>query len=160
MLVVIAIIGLLASVIMVSLSSARSRARDTKRIADIEQLSKALEIYYSLNGSYPLSGGASSPNSSWSTSNDSSWTTLETTLSNALAKMPRDPMNTSGWPAQDGSYAYSYFSRNNGGCVAGQYYLIVYRLENPSMKTSPGFNWCGGAPANYPGTIIQGQKAK
>src|SRR3989344_2111695 len=49
LLVVIAVIGLLASVMLVSLNSARINARDSRRIADINQLYKALEFYYDDN---------------------------------------------------------------------------------------------------------------
>lgn len=53
LLVVISIIGLLASVILVSLNSARSKARDAKRIGDINQLAKALELYFDKHDTYP-----------------------------------------------------------------------------------------------------------
>jgi len=53
MLVVIAIIGLLASVVVVGVGSARQRARDTKRIADIRQIQNMLENYYASNNKYP-----------------------------------------------------------------------------------------------------------
>ncbi len=53
MLVVVAIIGLLSSIILVGLGDVRKDARDTRRIADIRQLQNALEIYYSSNQSYP-----------------------------------------------------------------------------------------------------------
>ena len=53
LLVVIGIIGLLASIIVVNLTGARRRARDTKRIADIRQLQTAVEDYYGKNGKYP-----------------------------------------------------------------------------------------------------------
>lgn len=53
MLVVVAIIGLLSSVILVGLGDVRKDARDTRRIADIRQIQNALEIYYSTNQSYP-----------------------------------------------------------------------------------------------------------
>lgn len=54
LLVVIAIIGLLSSVVLVSLNSARGKARDTVRKADLTQLQKALEFYYHDNGKYPI----------------------------------------------------------------------------------------------------------
>jgi len=53
LLVVIAIIGILASVIIASLSMARQKARDAKRIAEIVQISKALELNNETNQSYP-----------------------------------------------------------------------------------------------------------
>lgn len=56
LLVVIAIIGLLSSIVLASLSSARSRARDSKRISEIRSVEKALQIYaLNNNGNYPVS---------------------------------------------------------------------------------------------------------
>ncbi len=53
LLVVIAIIGLLSSIALVSLNSARKKARNAKRISDLRQIQSALELYYSDNNSYP-----------------------------------------------------------------------------------------------------------
>lgn len=53
MLIVVAIIGLLSSVILVGLGDVRKEVRDTRRIADIRQFQNAIEIYYSTNQSYP-----------------------------------------------------------------------------------------------------------
>ena len=53
LLVVIAILGLLASIITASLNRARSNARDAKRIAEINQMRKAVEMYYLNHGEYP-----------------------------------------------------------------------------------------------------------
>ncbi|MBI4086367.1 prepilin-type N-terminal cleavage/methylation domain-containing protein [Candidatus Kaiserbacteria bacterium] len=58
LLVVIAIIGLLASVVMANLNSARAKARDARRRADMKELYKALELYYDTNGAYPSTGNA------------------------------------------------------------------------------------------------------
>lgn len=46
LLVVIAIIGILAAVVLVSLNSARGKARDAQRKSDIVNISLALEMYY------------------------------------------------------------------------------------------------------------------
>jgi prepilin-type N-terminal cleavage/methylation domain-containing protein len=53
LLVVIAIIGLLSSIILVSMNGVRERARDTQRLSNMEQLSLSLEMYISDNSSYP-----------------------------------------------------------------------------------------------------------
>lgn len=46
LLVVIAIIGILSSIVLVSLNTARGKARDAARIAELRQLSTALTLYY------------------------------------------------------------------------------------------------------------------
>ena len=53
LLVVIGIIGILSSVVLASLSNARKKARDGRRITDIKQLQLALEFYYDANQTYP-----------------------------------------------------------------------------------------------------------
>lgn len=54
LLVVIAIIGLLSTLAVVALGSARSKARDARRISDIKQVQTALELYYADQGAYPI----------------------------------------------------------------------------------------------------------
>ncbi len=55
LLVVIAIIGLLSVVAVVALNSSRVKARNAKRLVNIEQFATALELYNSKYGSFPLS---------------------------------------------------------------------------------------------------------
>jgi type II secretion system protein G len=54
LLIVIAIIGVLATLLMVNFVGVRQRARDAQRKSDLRQLQSALEIYRSDNGSYPV----------------------------------------------------------------------------------------------------------
>ncbi|MFA6410996.1 MAG: hypothetical protein WCW26_05495, partial [Candidatus Buchananbacteria bacterium] len=55
--VVIAIIGLLSTLAVVALNSARQKARDAKRVADIKQVQTALELYFNDNTQYPAATG-------------------------------------------------------------------------------------------------------
>jgi len=56
LLIVIAIIGVLSSIVLASLNSARIKARDVRRIADLRNLKTALEVYYNDNNNvYPTS---------------------------------------------------------------------------------------------------------
>jgi prepilin-type N-terminal cleavage/methylation domain-containing protein len=57
LLVVISIIGLLSTIAVVSLGSARVKARDVKRVADKTQIIKALQLYYEVNGGWPSAAG-------------------------------------------------------------------------------------------------------
>lgn len=52
LLVVIAIIGILASVVLASLNSSRGKAVDAAKVAQVEEVIKALEIYNIDNGHY------------------------------------------------------------------------------------------------------------
>ena len=62
LLVVIAIIAVLASIVLVSLNTARIKGRDARRIADIKSLQVALELYYdSTSNVYPIALSSLSP---------------------------------------------------------------------------------------------------
>ncbi len=54
LLVVVAIIGMLTSVISLSLSDSRRKSRDAKRLSDMQETKTGLELYYnSAPGGYP-----------------------------------------------------------------------------------------------------------
>ncbi len=57
LLVVIAIIGLLSTLAVVALGSARVKARDSKRLSDLKQLQTAFELYYTDQNAYPAGSG-------------------------------------------------------------------------------------------------------
>ncbi|MFH1173467.1 MAG: prepilin-type N-terminal cleavage/methylation domain-containing protein [bacterium] len=167
LLVVIFIIGILASIIVVSLSSVRAKGRDARRKSDIDQIQKALSLYYNENGSYPGSGSDVSTtcsNTGWNCSqNSASWDAsggLQGALSPYIS-LPIDPINTSGtnsWAAYGANrYNYNYYS-SGYGCEQ-QWYMLVYRLESPGSTVSPGAHSCT-TDFNYsitrPGTITVG----
>lgn len=52
LLTVIAIIGILSSIVVASMTSARQKARDTKRVSDIKQLQLALATYADANSNH------------------------------------------------------------------------------------------------------------
>ena len=58
LLVVIAIIGVLSTLAVVALGSARQKANDAKRLSDIKQVQTALELYYTDHNSYPTTTAA------------------------------------------------------------------------------------------------------
>ncbi len=60
LLVVIAIIGVLSTLAVVALGSARQKANDAKRLSDMKQVQTALELYYTDHNAYPTSTTAMS----------------------------------------------------------------------------------------------------
>lgn len=52
-LVVIAIIGMLSALALISFTSARARGRDARRLSDLRQMATALELYNNDQNSYP-----------------------------------------------------------------------------------------------------------
>lgn len=108
LLIVIAIIGILSSVVMSSLNSARAKARDANRVASIQEMQKAIESYYADYGVYP---GATF--GSYARTNDSvnggacgynnNWCNLEIALAPYIRSIPRD---TLGGPVMDARFVY------------------------------------------------------
>ncbi len=58
LIVVIAIIGILAGIIVVATGGARTSARDARRVVDLQEVQIALEMYYNVYRSYPDDSGS------------------------------------------------------------------------------------------------------
>lgn len=65
LLVVITIIGILSSIVLFSLDSARVKARDARRLADMRQVALALEFYIDRYKHYPPITGATTAAARW-----------------------------------------------------------------------------------------------
>ncbi len=98
MLIVVAIIGILASVVVIGIGPAQQRARDSRRASDLKQIQTALELYYNKNGAYPTGG----------TDGEMSWADLVTSITGAgigVNKIPTDPISAN---------VYQYGAAGNG----------------------------------------------
>jgi prepilin-type N-terminal cleavage/methylation domain-containing protein len=62
LLIVVAIIGILAAIIVASLNNARARGRDVRRIRDIQEMHNAIELYIAQNGYAPNRNRIPPPN--------------------------------------------------------------------------------------------------
>ncbi len=121
LLVVIAIIGILSTLSTVALNSARSKARDSRRLSDIHNISLALEMYYSDFGVYPLSPTSTGIIGGLCLSDLGISSTCGTTL--YLQKIPDDPKKNQ-------HYLYSTV-------VNPQYYELIYEEETNSDNCPP-----------------------
>lgn len=129
LLVVIAIIGLLSSVVLVSLNSARAKARDSRRIADAHQFKLIMQLYYDTNGDFP----AGSYYTSGSGAN--SWSTFETLVGQ---KLPTDPIGAAPGAIPNTPY-YEYYkswtigSTGPGNCYGKTILRMVSGMESRSQ---------------------------
>ena len=58
LMVTMAMIGFLASIILIALVNTRLKARDAKRVTDAKSIIKSFELYLNDNGVYPQYGTA------------------------------------------------------------------------------------------------------
>jgi len=117
LLVVIGIIAVLSAVVLTSLSSSRAKARDGRRVSDIQQIQLALEQYFDKCGQYP------SVISSLSTSNGC---TGSTNLGTFISVIPTAP--------SPGTYIYD----NNGSSNGYTDYILHATLESHDNSINDG----------------------
>lgn len=105
LLVVIAIIGILATLAVVAFNGAQSKARDAGRLADKNQVIKALKLFYMDNGRWPTSAAVGTNWSCLGPSADTCWRgnytgmdSLVTDLSPYMGGLPKNN-------AKSGNYA-------------------------------------------------------
>ena len=135
MLVVISIIGILSSFVIVSLNSARQKARDALRKGDMAQLRTALEMYYDDYLIYPACGTWNDDESNFGAIvgdnlGDGCECYINVLESELIAgskpimpKPPRDPKNSTNSCVLDSIFNYRYVSN-------GTQYAVIYTLED------------------------------
>lgn len=129
LLIVVAIIGILSTLIMVNFIGIRQRARDAQRKSNLRQIQSALELYRSDSGSYPAALG----NCGTSLGN-SDCTTIY------LQKIPSDPLNS-------GEYVYEY-------TFNGSSYSLHSCLENVNDSQKDNTNTgCTGGTTDWSFTL-------
>jgi type II secretion system protein G len=131
LLVVIAIIGMLSSIVMASLNSAREKARDARRVADLEQIRTALELYYDDHGYYPPSDCGWDCNG-YDYSGDASWDALAAELAPYIPSLPKDPLNTCDGGPWNGDCYFNYTYGNVGRSTYPAQYDLTAQLESPT----------------------------
>jgi type II secretion system protein G len=139
LLTVIAIIGILASVVLVSLSSSRAKSRDDRRKSDLAVIQQAIEMYYSDHHSFP-SNTSTPAVSSATDGNPIDVASLKTALSGYLPTMPSDPSGNV-------PYEYVYVLDSN----SLQHYMVISTLEvqntnnsdwNKALPGTGSQGWC------------------
>ncbi len=134
LLVVVAIIGILSSVVMVNVANVKANTRDAVRHKDIENIQGALELYFAANGVYPpcplnlpLNLANNIPNRNC----------LVAALAPYLSTLPNDP----GYP--NAFYWYDEWCFTPAGGGTSNY--RVWANSETTQPSNPQFiNWSGG----------------
>lgn len=138
LLIVIAIIGLLSSVVLASLNSARKKARDARRIQDFRNFSLAMEMYYDKYNRYPTSPNNCCTGGSGGSHNQNFQAVANALISEGfLASTPKEP--------NDPPEAYMLYDYGPGN--VGQ--ITVTYLENISATTIGPYGSCRPFIANW-----------
>lgn len=151
LLVTISIIGLLSSLVLTSMQTARAKARDAQRIQAMEEVRKALTLYYHDYGYYPpLTGNAyigASGNTNWATN-----------LTNALVpayipSLPKDPAGNTGnyynlFYSGVTYYGYGYRPYPNGAAAQPTDYDLITRFETSNPLSCTNKQWIAHAGDN------------
>jgi general secretion pathway protein G len=132
LLVVIAIIGLLSTLAVVALNSARQRSRDAKRVSDIRQIQTALELGFSESNNYPTETATilGDANNDVLCNNGGVATFQADTTGCTTIYMGLVPTN----PTPNGA-SYTYTSASNSGT-----YSITFSLEGATGQLGAGAN--------------------
>lgn len=166
LLVVVSIIGVLAAIAFINLSSSQKKSRDSKRMADLGDISKAIQLYHEKEGSYPDNviqnnyckfpyDSAKAGESAWQDKclegggTFSGSTTKGLVSAGSILTLPKDPRHS--------EYAYGYYGYNGSG--AGSltvfnptgFVILHVNLEDYSGPGIPGsFRW------NFNGWCLNG----
>ena len=130
LLVVIAIIGLLSTLAVVSLNSAREKARDARREADVKLINNAIQLYIQENDKAPTTAGSNDDHVC--DSSEDCWKISTEDLAAAL-KIYTSPLVTD--PTNEGANVYVYVSpaalteEDCATCNNESYQLYVNELE-------------------------------
>jgi len=114
LLVAIAIIGLLTAGVIAGLNIAREKARDARRIQDVNEIKKALSLHIISENTFPIA-----LTSTALTGEDA--VSLALIESGTLSTIPLDPLNP--------IYTYDYISNSNG-----TNYTVSFCLETDSLS--------------------------
>lgn len=119
LLVVVAIIGLLTTMVVISIQRVKAKARDAQRVSDINSIATALTLYHNDFNTYPVYDGNI-------TGTDVVSTALEGT--GTISSVPVDPLNQSA-SGCDSLAGYYYYYQS----IDGMTYSLWYCLETDSV---------------------------
>ena len=136
LLVVMAILGVLASVTLVAFRSSQARGRDAQRKSDLKQIASSLELYYADYHEYPDASGGQIQGCS---GNPCPWGSGEFTDGRTVyfKVMPKDPSD----------FSYFYRIADPPSNQKFQLFAFLENTQDPNLITTAYS--CGPEPCNF-----------
>ena len=141
LLIVVAIIGILSSLLMVNFVGIRQRARDAQRKSNLRQFQSALELYRSDQGEYPVTSAVAPANPVAPCGQGNAFQG-GSPLNTYLQTIPCDPLNA-------GEYIYSYVSDGSTYTL----YTCMENVADSQKDTTNNSGYCTGGTTNWSYTL-------
>ncbi len=142
LLIVIAIIGVLSSIVLTNINSARAKSRDAKVKQEFNSVKTALTLYYDKYNRYPNEVSV----------NSNPWVDNF----NSMAQQLVSEGFLAGIPVAPQNHTYNYYNYLSGSAPGA---ILVTTLESAAPSTvgysgtcrpfPAGTNWCDQASTNY-----------
>lgn len=130
LLVVIGIISILATILLLQLGTARAKARDAKRIADVNQTRSAVEQFFDDNGTYPTGNDLGAvPNK---------------LFPKYLSSVPKDPLTPGCANIYSGNGCYGYAVNALAAAVKYQIWAELEVSNRAALSTDTDINATAG----------------
>lgn len=155
LLVVISIIGILSTITITTLNGAKAKARDSRRYVEMNEIKKALELYYADHGSYPNTNGylvclgLTSSQTCWGGASGSD--ALNAALAPYMPTIPVDPVSNRLYNAYVYRFPGQYWLPAPVNTVSGSYSL-AFMPDQMSGNPACG-KWTLGAWDQSPGGV-------
>ena len=136
LLIVIVVIGILATITIVAYNGVQQRARDSRRQNDARIIKQALESYHADNNGYPNCAGGTQAVGTKGAGTVASCLSL--LVPNYLSVVPKDPVNTG---IQTYQYAYGY-KKTGAATYNGDNsdnYMLGMEMETSSGPRNSGW---------------------
>lgn len=146
LMMIVAILGMTSSLIMASVNDARKKSRDAKRISDMAQIQKTLEMYLDKESQYP--GYTDDNGTGWDIGCGIGDAFIGDLKPDYFSQVPTDQISCDHSGSGGLWYAYHKYNAGENGCPIerGDYYVLgFFDAENTNRPhpQSPGFK-CSG----------------
>ena len=152
LLVIVAIIGLLSSIILASLQVARAKARDSRRMHDLDQIRTTLFSYYDTYGNRIETGsgcGWNGDGTGWFNYVGGSYPKAIVQCLIDTGFLSTQIIDPTGGKTSSPTSGYAYMKYHCGAGATSQAYIYAKLETKPQSSTATDGTCCSGCDSNF-----------